>query len=101
MISRDTAEFTRDSSLAEHKVYVNPDPKLHKFEKPRELVRALNAVKIQKIHAKPFVADLTGHVDTPQVFSLHPSSMRYLVSASCDGEIRVWDVANRYIRFIV
>jgi hypothetical protein len=41
----------------------NLDPALHPFAKEREYTRALNATKLGKLFAKPFVAALSGHLD--------------------------------------
>lgn len=48
-ISRNPAEYTRDTTQDIHKIYRNMDPKLHPFEKGREYTRALNAVKLDKV----------------------------------------------------
>jgi len=94
VISRDEEEYTRERNTDLRKVYHNLHPSLHPFEKPREYVRALNAVKMDKIFAKPFVNALSGHIDG--VFSLirHPLSLNTLISGACDGEIRIWNIAN-------
>jgi len=39
-------------------VHRNLDPALHPFEKAIEYTRALNAVKLDRVFAKPFVAAL-------------------------------------------
>ena len=38
-------------------------PELHPFEKAREYKRAVNAVKLDRHFAKPFVGALSGHFD--------------------------------------
>lgn len=40
------------------KVHRNYDPSLHQFEKAKEYTRALNAAKIDRIFAKPFICAL-------------------------------------------
>ena len=50
-ISRNPAEYTRDTTQDIHKIYRNMDPKLHPFEKGREYTRALNAVKLDKVRS--------------------------------------------------
>jgi WD repeat and SOF domain-containing protein 1 len=94
-ISRDDEKFTREKSTESFRQFQNPDQKIHRFERPREFVRALNAAKLDNIYAKPFLADLSGHSDTPLTLSLHTHSMTHLLSGSCDGEVRLWDVASR------
>ena len=73
----------------------NYDPKLHPFEAPREYQRALNAVKLDSIFARPFVGSLEGHSDMVQCMMKHPTSLSTLVSGSADGEIRIWNIATR------
>ena len=89
VISREDEQYTRSTSMGLQRSLSNPDPQLHLFEKPREVVRAVNTAKYQQILAKPFVADLSGHSDTPLCLAVHPKSLRYLISGSGDGEIRI------------
>lgn len=87
--------ITRDSydeALPSHFV---PDQTIHQMEKPREVVRAINAAKYNKMFARPFVGHLNGHRDTPHhlsVFGDNNSAGSYVCSASVDGEIRLWDI---------
>lgn len=73
----------------------NYDPKLHPFEVPREYQRALNAAKLDRIFAKPFLGALDGHADGVQCLMKHPSKLSYIVSGACDGEIRIWNIAQQ------
>ena len=41
----------------------NYSPSAHPMEEAREYKRALNAVKLEKVFAKPFLASLDGHRD--------------------------------------
>ena len=65
----------------------------HPFEAEREYQRALNAVKLERVFAKPFLGSLDGHRD----ISKHPNSLSTLCSASADGEVRVrvWHLTER------
>ena len=45
------------------KVPRNYSPSAHPMEEAREYKRALNAVKLEKVFAKPFLASLDGHRD--------------------------------------
>ena len=47
-------------------------PELHPFEAEREYQRALNAVKLERTFAKPFVGSLEGHRDGLTNISKHP-----------------------------
>ena len=67
----------------------------HPFEAEREYQRALNAVKLERVFAKPFLGSLDGHRDGLTCVSKHPSSLSTLCSASADGEVRVWHLTER------
>lgn len=73
----------------------NYDPKLHPFEVAREYQRTLNAVKLDKIFAKPFVGSLEGHSDVVECLMKHPTSLSTLVSGSSDGEIKIWNLPTK------
>eukprot|EP01113_Clastostelium_recurvatum_P038717 TRINITY_DN5820_c0_g1_i3.p1 TRINITY_DN5820_c0_g1~~TRINITY_DN5820_c0_g1_i3.p1 ORF type:complete len:459 (+),score=87.17 TRINITY_DN5820_c0_g1_i3:38-1414(+) len=89
-----TEESAGSSSSGIHKHRRNLDPSLHPFQQPREYVRALNATKLQKVFARPFVAALSGHTDGVYSMARHPTAMSCLLSGSCDGELKVWDVSK-------
>lgn len=73
----------------------NYDPALHPFEAAREYVRALNAVKLERVFAKPFVGNLDGHRDGISCLSKHPKQLSVLLSGAYDGEVRVWDIPQQ------
>eukprot|EP00238_Polyblepharides_amylifera_P006731 CAMPEP_0196594724 /NCGR_PEP_ID=MMETSP1081-20130531/79099_1 /TAXON_ID=36882 /ORGANISM="Pyramimonas amylifera, Strain CCMP720" /LENGTH=414 /DNA_ID=CAMNT_0041919065 /DNA_START=210 /DNA_END=1454 /DNA_ORIENTATION=- len=60
-----------------------------------EYQRALNAVKLERVFAKPFVGSLHGHSDGLTCMAKSPFRLNCLVSGASDGEIRVWDVAQK------
>ena len=47
-------------------------PELHPFEAEREYQRALNAVKLERVFAKPFLGSLDGHRDGLTCLAKHP-----------------------------
>ena len=58
--------MNRDNYICEAKLDLqrvprNHEPTLHHFEVPQEYVRALNATKLERVFAKPFLASLDGH----------------------------------------
>lgn len=53
----------------------------------REYTRALNATKLERVFAKPFVASLDGHRDGVNCMAKHTKSLSTLLSGSCDGEV--------------
>lgn len=65
----------------------NLDPLMHPFARARERTRALNAAKIERIFAKPFVASLEGHSDAVEVLVRKPKSLTTVASASWNGGV--------------
>lgn len=86
-LSRSATEYTRERAQDIHKVQRNLDPSLHPFEKAREYTRALNAVKVERMFAKPFVGALEGHADGVYCMAKHPTRLDTLISGSGDGGI--------------
>ncbi|WFD03491.1 Protein sof1 [Malassezia obtusa] len=81
----------------------NLDPNMHPFEKPREYTRALNAAKLDRLFAKPFVAALDGHIDGIYAMCRNPKRLDIMASGSGDGgasatdaEIRLWDLNHQH-----
>ncbi|CAH3188898.1 unnamed protein product, partial [Porites lobata] len=95
VLSRNPADYIRENKSDIHKLHRNLDPSLHPFEGPREYTRALNAVKLERVFAKPFVSSLDGHTDGVNCIARHPRSLSVLLSGSCDGEIRLWSLPRR------
>lgn len=78
------------------KVPRNLDSALHPFERAREYQRALNAVKLERMHAKPFIGQLgRGHVDGVYSIAKDPNSLERFASGSGDGVVKVWDLTDR------
>lgn len=94
-ISRTEEDFVRKSSLDITKVHRNRDPKLHPFDRAREYTKAVVATKMDKMFAKPFVGALSGHNDSVCCMSTVRNKIVPFISGSCDGEIKVWDLAER------
>jgi WD repeat and SOF domain-containing protein 1 len=65
----------------------NRDPAQHPFQKEREYTRALNAVKLERTFAKPFLGALDGHRDGVKTLMKHPVSLALMLSGSSDGEV--------------
>ncbi|KAI3381010.1 hypothetical protein SNEBB_005002 [Seison nebaliae] len=93
--SRDPVDFTRESKNDIFKVERSFDPTLHPFENNREYVRALNAAKLERVFAKPFMGALDGHKDGIDSLMKHPKDLSWFVSGSGDGEIRLWNIQSR------
>ncbi|TAQ90144.1 hypothetical protein B7494_g1561 [Chlorociboria aeruginascens] len=74
----------------------NLDPALHPFARAREYTRALNATKLERMFAKPFIAQLgRGHVDGVYTMAKDPNSLQRFASGSGDGIVKVWDLTSR------
>lgn len=65
----------------------NYDPVMHPLETPREYTRALNATKLERVFAKPFVGTLTGHGEGVNKMAKHPSKLSVIASGSYEGEV--------------
>lgn len=78
------------------KITRNLDPNQHPFERAREYTRALNATKIERMFAQPFLGDFEpGHVDGVYSFAKDPNSLEHFASGSGDGVVKVWDFTSR------
>ena len=95
VLCRNPQDYVRQRKTDIHKVPRNLDPALHPLEGPREYVRALNATKLDRVFAKPFVGSLSGHTDGVYCMCKHPKNLSSLLSGSCDGEIRIWSLARQ------
>ncbi|KAL8867140.1 MAG: hypothetical protein Q9174_005853 [Haloplaca sp. 1 TL-2023] len=74
----------------------NLDPALHPFERAREYTRALNATKLERMFAAPFIAQLgRGHVDGVYTMAKDPGSLERFASSSGDGVVKIWDLTSR------
>ncbi|RFU29098.1 hypothetical protein B7463_g7240, partial [Scytalidium lignicola] len=74
----------------------NLDPALHPFERAREYTKALNATKLERMFAAPFVAQLgRGHVDGVYKIAKDPLNLQNFCSSSGDGVVKVWDLVSR------
>lgn len=68
---------------------------MHPFARARERTRALNAAKMDRIFAKPFVDALEGHVDAVEVMCRKPETLSVIASGSWDGGVIVHDLGRR------
>lgn len=95
ILSRNPDTYLRETKLDIHKVPRNYDPTLHPFEVPREYVRALNATKLERVFAKPFVGNLDGHKEGVSCIGKHPTRLSLLLSGAYDGEVKLWDLPRK------
>ncbi|XP_022091194.1 DDB1- and CUL4-associated factor 13-like isoform X1 [Acanthaster planci] len=95
VLSRNPNNYIRETKNDIHRVPRNYDPSLHPFEAPREYVRALNATKLERVFAKPFLGALEGHTDGVHCMFKHPGSLSTLLSGGCDGQVKIWNLPTR------
>ncbi|KAF2259474.1 WD40 repeat-like protein [Lojkania enalia] len=94
-LSRPAASVQAPGSNVAHTTR-NLDPNLHPFERAREYTRALNATKIERMMAQPFLSSFEpGHVDGVYSFAKDPKSLEHFASGSGDGIVKVWDLPSR------
>jgi WD repeat and SOF domain-containing protein 1 len=95
LLSRREEDHARGSAREQHRQRKNADPALHPFERAREYTRAVRAVKLERMFAKPFLGAMDDHGDTVTCCSTSPSSLSAFVSGGADGEVIVWDLPSR------
>lgn len=95
VISRNPDDYKRQTKLDIHKVPRNYNPILHPFEKQREYIRALNATKLDRVFAKPFIGALDGHKEGLSTLCKQKDKLSVLFSGDYDGELRSWDLRTR------
>lgn len=101
VLSHTLSSSTRERNQDMPKIHVNRNPELHPFSRPREMTRALNAVKLERLFAQPFISSLSGHNDGVYTMAKHSRVLNILLSGSADGEIRLWDISSKKSRFVV
>lgn len=95
MISRRPRDFMRETKHDIHKVFKNYDPKLHPLAMEREYQRALNATKLERVFAKPFIGNMSGHGDIVNNLMNHQTKLSIMASSAYDGQIKIWNLASR------
>ncbi|KAK3772275.1 hypothetical protein RRG08_039093 [Elysia crispata] len=95
VLSRNPEDYRRETKLDIHKAPQNPETYLHPFTLGREYQRALNATKLERVFAKPFLCGLDGHRDTIQALAKFPTRLAHVLSAASDGEVRLWDLSTK------
>ena len=100
-ICRDQNDYTRRTTSEIEKVYRNPKSSLHPFQKNREYVRAVNAVKLERIFAKPFLFSLNDHTDGVKCMAKNTKNLSEIVSGSFDGQIVLWNLPEKKAKYII
>ncbi|XP_067931979.1 DDB1- and CUL4-associated factor 13-like [Watersipora subatra] len=95
VISRNPDDYVRETKQDINKVPRNFDPTLHPHTASREYVRALNATKLERVFAKPFLGSLDGHTEGVSAMINSPVSLSKVITAAYNGEIIMWDLPSR------
>ncbi|THD17990.1 putative u3 small nucleolar rna (U3 snorna) associated protein [Fasciola hepatica] len=95
ILSRNPSEYRRETSDDVFKIPRNYSQEEHPFASEREYVRAMNAAKIQRIMAKPFIGALEGTTERMTSISLNSETLGLAVFGTADGKIQYWDIALR------
>ncbi|XP_005103284.1 DDB1- and CUL4-associated factor 13 [Aplysia californica] len=95
VLSRNPDDYKRETKLDIHKAPQNPESYLHPFAVEREYKRALNATKLERVFAKPFLCGLEGHRDSIEALAKFPTRLSHVLSSASDGEIRLWDLTTK------
>lgn len=94
-LSRSTNDYLPSSS-GDVRLPRNLHPALHPHERAREYTRALNATKLERMFAAPFIAQMGhGHVDGVYTTRKNPRRLEEVASGSGDGEVSVWNMADQ------
>lgn len=95
-ISRSADDYVPVKSTQESQLPRNLDPALHPFERAREYTKALNATKLERMFAKPFIGQLGyGHRDGVYTIAKNYNVLNKLATASGDGIIKYWNMSTR------
>lgn len=75
----------------------NLNPIYHPMQRAREYTRAVNAVKMDRMFAKPLISGNfeNGHRDSIISSSINRRSLLSFISGSVDGCIKLWDIPTR------
>ena len=87
LLERNPDNYVRSSKQEINRIQRNVDPDLHPFEFAREYTRALNAAKLDRVFAKPFIASLDGHSDGVYCIKRNPAVLPSIASGACNGEV--------------
>lgn len=99
-ISRSSDTYVPVRNTQELALPRNLDPELHPFERAREYTRALQATKLERVFAKPFVGQLgDGHRDGVYAIAKNFRELTKLASGDGDGFIKYWDTTSREERY--
>ena len=95
VIARRAADYGRANRSEGLKIHKNTAPELHPMAQQIEYVRAVKAAKMKKMFAKPLIGSLEAHEDSVYSICRNHRDVRTVVSGGADGNVCVWDLAER------
>lgn len=94
-ISRSSDTYLPARNTESQRLPRNLDPALHPFERAREYTRALNATKMERMFAQPFIGQLgNGHIDGVYSIAKNLHSLNTVATGSGDGVVKLWDMST-------
>ena len=95
-LCRNDKEYVKQTNKDLLRVQRNPSNTVqHPFQQAREYQRALNAAKLEKLFAKPFLAAMDTHSDGVVQLAKNRHNLTDMLSAAADGEIVFWNLPAR------
>ncbi|QLG70601.1 hypothetical protein HG535_0A05420 [Zygotorulaspora mrakii] len=95
-INRSADDYVPVKNSQESQLPRNLNPELHPFERAREYTKALNATKLERLFAKPFVGQMgNGHRDGVYTIAKDYYDLNKIASGSGDGVIKYWNMSKR------
>ncbi|VIO93644.1 Sof1-like domain containing protein [Brugia malayi] len=92
VLSRNPRDYQRETKNDIYKAPRNFNLPEDPFQVQVEYTRAVNAAKLNRVFAKPFISSLDGHNDGVSVLCKHPLRLSTILSGGRDGQIRIWNL---------
>ncbi|VDM19857.1 unnamed protein product [Wuchereria bancrofti] len=100
VLSRNPSDYQRETKNDIYKgrhIAILPAPRNFNlpedpFQVQVEYTRAVNAAKLNRVFAKPFISSLDGHNDGVSVLCKHPLRLSTILSGGRDGQVRIWNL---------
>lgn len=95
-INRSSDTYVPVKSTQESYIPRNLDKELHPLERSREYVKALQATKLERVFAKPFIKQLgRGHTDGVYQIAKNYNILNQIGSSDGDGIIKFWNLNQK------
>ncbi|CAD5211426.1 unnamed protein product [Bursaphelenchus okinawaensis] len=95
VISRNPDDFQRETSNDIYKAPRNFNAAEDPFRHLTEYTRALNAAKLDRVFAKPFLCALDGHSEGVHILAKHPTRLSTVLSGARDGQVKIWHLTSK------